>query len=111
MWVGLLGPLAVRDGPRSLEVPAAKQRVVLAALALRAGHVVSFDALAHAMWGEAPPPGARVTVRNYVLRLRQVLGPAGSQIVTRDPGYVLEAGAADVDVLAFGRLYRDGGAA
>jgi DNA-binding SARP family transcriptional activator/tetratricopeptide (TPR) repeat protein len=111
MWVGLLGPLLVRGGAGQIEVPAAKQRAVLAALALRAGQVVSFDALAEAVWDDAPPPGARVTVRNYVLRLRQLLGPAGGRIVTRDPGYVLDTGAADVDVLAFGRMYRDGGAA
>ncbi len=111
MWLGLLGPLVVGGAAGPLEVPAAKQRAVLAALALRAGQVVSFDALAGAVWDDAPPPGARVTVRNYVLRLRQLLGPAGGRIVTRDPGYVLEMSAADVDVLAFGRLYRDGGAA
>jgi len=45
------------------------------------------------------------------LRLRRVVSPAGGQIVTRDPGYVLETSGADVDVLAFGRLFRDGGAA
>jgi len=66
MWVGLLGPLVLNGGAGPLQVPAAKQRAVLAALALRAGHVVSLDALAEAVWGAAPPPGARVTVRNYV---------------------------------------------
>jgi DNA-binding SARP family transcriptional activator/tetratricopeptide (TPR) repeat protein len=111
MWVGLLGPLAVRGADGPLEIAAPKQRAVLAALALQAGQVVSFDALAEAVWDVEPPPSARVTVRNYVLRLRQLLGPDGGRIVTCDPGYVLEADPANVDVLTFVRLCRDGGAA
>jgi DNA-binding SARP family transcriptional activator len=47
-----------------------KQRVVLAALLLRANRILSVDDLAEARWGAAPPPTARVTVQNYVKRLR-----------------------------------------
>ncbi len=84
MWLGLLGPLSVRDGDRSLIVTAAKQRVLLALLAVHANHVVSFDEIADTMWNGAPAPGAHATVRNYVLRLRKVLGPdLGARIVTR----------------------------
>ena len=91
MWLGVLGPLVAHDEAGDVRpVSAAKQRVVLTALAVRAGQVVSFDALAEAVWDGAPPPKDRVTIRNYVGRLRRVLGPeTGSRIVTKDPGYEL----------------------
>ena len=111
MWVGLLGPLVVRrGGGEPLAVGAAKQRIVLAALALRAGRVVPFGELAEVVWDESPPAGARVTLRNYVWRLRLLLGPAGSQIVTREGGYLLDAASGQVDVLKFSALCREGGA-
>ena len=56
-------------------MPAPKQRVILAALALRAGQVASYDELAEIVWDGVPPSGARVAIRNYVKRLRQILGP------------------------------------
>ena len=108
---GLLGPLYVRCGGVTLPVTAASQRVVLAALALRTGHVVSFEELSAALWDDAPPPGARVAVRNQVSRLRHRLGSTGEHLVTRDPGYFLDAAEGDVDLLAFVRLCREGGAA
>ncbi len=111
-WVGVLGPLLVRDGGEPVPVPAPKQRVILAALALRAGQVASYDELAEIVWDGAPPAGARVAIRNYVKRLRQILGPvAGRRIVTRDPGYALEAEPDEVDALRFTALCSQGGEA
>ncbi len=93
-------------------MPAPKQRVILAALALRAGQVASYDELAEIVWDGVPPAGARVAIRNYVKRLRQILGPdAGRRIVTRDPGYALEAGPDEVDALRFTALCSQGGEA
>jgi DNA-binding SARP family transcriptional activator/tetratricopeptide (TPR) repeat protein len=112
MWLALLGSLQIRAGEAELTVPAAKQRVLLATLLLRANHVVSFDELAETIWDGEPAPGANTTVRNYVRRLRQVLGPAaGARVVTRDPGYLIEVSADELDLLRFDRLYRDGGSA
>lgn len=52
--VRVLGPLEVlRDGC-DVTPAAAKQRVVLAALALAAGRPVSVERLADDVWGEAP---------------------------------------------------------
>ena len=45
MDFGLLGPLLIRDGTRHISVSAPRQRVLLAALLLSAGRVVSLDAL------------------------------------------------------------------
>ena len=53
-----------------------------------------------------------MAIRNYVKRLRQVLGPvAGRRIVTRDPGYALEAEPDEVDALRFTALCGKGGEA
>ncbi len=95
-----------------MPVPAPKQRVILATLALRAGQVASYDELAEIVWDGEPPAGARVAIRNYVKRLRQILGPvAGRRIVTQDPGYALEAEPDEVDALRFTALCSKGGEA
>ena len=53
-----------------------------------------------------------MAIRNYVKRLRQILGPvAGSRIVTRDPGYALEASPDEVHALRFTALCSQGGEA
>src|SRR6202049_2488495 len=70
----LLGPLMVRSDGVAVPVTRGKQRAVLAALLLKAGRVVSLDELAEILWGPGPPPSARVTVQNYVMRLRKALG-------------------------------------
>jgi DNA-binding SARP family transcriptional activator/uncharacterized protein HemY len=112
MWFGVLGPLLVRDGDTVIAVPARRQRVLLAALLMRAGTVVPADALAEVIWDEAPPSGAVATLRSHVMRLRRLLGPvAGARVVTRYPGYLIEASDAELDVLRFRGLYREGGAA
>jgi DNA-binding SARP family transcriptional activator/Tfp pilus assembly protein PilF len=112
MWFGLLGPVLVRDGESVIEIRAARQRVLLAALLLQAGAVVPADALAEVMWDGAPPAGAETTLRSHVMRLRRALGPsAGPRVVTRYPGYLITASDREVDLLRFRRLYRAGGAA
>ncbi|MFE0464988.1 tetratricopeptide repeat protein [Kitasatospora sp. NPDC058965] len=102
MEFGLLGPVHVHDGQRTLAVPAAKQRVILAALLLRPGAIVTVDELIDAVWDGAPPQGALITLRNHVMRLRRTLGAeAGARIRTRAPGYVIEVrpGELDLDLL------------
>jgi DNA-binding SARP family transcriptional activator/tetratricopeptide (TPR) repeat protein len=111
MWLAVLGPLVVRPAGTEVTIAAAKQRVVLAALAVRANQVVSFDELAETVWDGSPPPTARVTLRNYVKCLRRLLAPADARIVTRDPGYQLRLDAGELDLLQFGELARDGAAA
>jgi DNA-binding SARP family transcriptional activator/Tfp pilus assembly protein PilF len=111
MWLAVLGPLVVRPTGTEVTIAAGKQRVVLAALAVRANQVVSFDELAETVWDGSPPPTARVTLRNYVKCLRRLLAPADARIVTRDPGYQLRLDAGELDLLQFGELARDGAAA
>jgi DNA-binding SARP family transcriptional activator/Tfp pilus assembly protein PilF len=112
MWFGILGPLLVRDGDTVVEVPAARQRVLLAALLIRAGRTIPADVLAEMVWDGAPPAGAATTLRSHVMRLRRVLGPGpGARVVTKYPGYVLQAGEQEVDLLRFTFLCGEGGAA
>lgn len=112
MWLGMLGPLCVQSGDRAFPVQAGRQRSLLAALAVHAGDMVSFDTLAETVWNGSPPGSARATIRNYVKRLRHAVGAdVGARIITRFPGYLLDASAEEVDVLAFGKLCRSGGAA
>lgn len=68
MEFGVLGPLQVNGGDVALP---AKQRVLLAALLLRANRVVPLEALVDALWGDAPPYTARTTLQGYVKQLRQ----------------------------------------
>jgi DNA-binding SARP family transcriptional activator len=105
MWLGVLGRLSVRDDDAEIRISAPKQRVVLAALLRRANQVVSLDELAEVLWDSTPPPTARVTLRNHVKCLRQVVGPAVSaRIVTLPPGYLIEVREPELDLLRFTSL-------
>jgi DNA-binding SARP family transcriptional activator len=98
----LLGPLMVRSGAAEVPVPRGKQRAVLAALLLSAGRVVSLSDLGEVVWGDRPPPSARVSVQNHVMRLRRSLADAGSRIRTQPPGYLICVEADELDVTRFG---------
>lgn len=88
---GLLGPLLVADvHGTAIHIPQAKQRIVLAALLLRANATVSADRLADALWEHEPPPNAPAVIRTYVARLRKTLGRAGTRLVSRSAGYAIE---------------------
>ena len=80
MELRILGPLEIRVGPEAVPLGGGKQRIVLAALLLRAGEVVSVEQLVDELWGESPPASAAHTRRGLcVSRLRQLLnghGPA-----------------------------------
>jgi DNA-binding SARP family transcriptional activator len=109
MLIGLLGPLIVSSQGVELRVPAGRQRSLLAALAARADDVIAIDVLADLVWDGSPPRSWRVTIRNYVRRLREVLGhDVGSLILTRSPGYLFRAGSEEVDMLRFAALCKQG---
>ena len=107
--VSLLGPLQVDGSPGGAVIGAAKERSLLAALALHPGAAVSTDALIAALWGEDPPAAARKTLQTYVWNLRQSLG--SEMIATEPAGYSLRLAPADVDVGRFRTLVREGEAA
>jgi DNA-binding SARP family transcriptional activator len=107
--VALLGSLEVYVGQALVELPdrAEQLRMLLAALALRAGTVVAAETLAEVVGGEKGCEAS--TLRSHVSRLRAALGAPGPELVVhRAPGYLLQAGDDEVDVRLFRRLCRDG---
>ncbi|ONI92246.1 transcriptional regulator, SARP family protein [Saccharothrix sp. ALI-22-I] len=89
-----------------VDVGPARQRCVLAVLAVDAGRVVSVDRLVERVWGDEPPLRARQTLLSYVSRLRQALVAADAGDVVRRPGgYALEIDPSAVDLHVFRDLY------
>lgn len=101
----LLGPMEVRCDGAVLPIAAGKQRAVLAALLLSAGRVVGPEELAEALWGAWPPSSAKVTVQNYMVRLRKALGATErSRISTVPGGYMIRVADHELDVSRFEAL-------
>lgn len=96
---GVLGPLRVRVGGEDVSVTAPRQRVVLGVLLVSAGRPVSAESLIDRLWGETPPATARVTVQNYVKRLRSSLGP--DCIETTAEGYRMSLTVEELDLFRF----------
>ena len=96
----VLGPLAVERDGTELRLGGVKQRSVLAILLLSASEVVSSERLIDALWGEAPPEDAPTALHAHVSRLRR----AGAPILTRAPGYVVEAADGQLDLHRFEAL-------
>ncbi len=97
--IALLGPLAVNGDTVGLSP---RDRVVLSALALQPGDVVSAASLADTLWRGSPPQSWKKVVQGCVLRLRQVLG--AEAIETVQDGYRLTTAADDIDTQRFQRL-------
>ncbi len=117
MEIRVLGPLEVALDGGTVALPGRKVRVLLAALVVHRGEVVSTDRLYDVLWGPQPPASAVNTLQTYVAQLRKALEPerrAGEPsqlLVTREPGYLLALDADDVDATRFERLCRAGHAA
>ncbi|MFJ5999578.1 BTAD domain-containing putative transcriptional regulator [Streptomyces sp. NPDC092370] len=106
MRFGLLGPPAliydVRGGGRgeARVVASPKSRVLLAALLLDAGRVVSVDVLKDALWGGAPPVSAQASLHNHIARVRRLLDDP-ERLRTVPSGYVLRLEEGELDVHVF----------
>jgi predicted ATPase/DNA-binding SARP family transcriptional activator len=110
MELRILGPLEVigADGP--VELRSAKQRALLAALALDTNEVVTADVIVDRLWAE-PPTSAAKLLQVYVSQLRAALGVDGERIVTQSPGYRLVLERDELDSERFERLVEEGRAA
>ena len=99
----MLGSLEVRTDDGVLaDVPGARLRGLLVALALEPGHVIPKATLVDWIWGERPPPGAANALQRLVSRLRKAL-PEG--LVEGQPdGYRLTVEPDAVDAVRFERL-------
>src|SRR5690349_23435767 len=108
MEIRLLGLVEATLDDRPIALGGAKQRALLAVLALHAGEPVTVDRLIEALWGEEPPASALKLVQLYVSQLRRVLAGADAEILTRGRGYELRMPADSVDAVRFERLVDDG---
>jgi DNA-binding SARP family transcriptional activator len=99
--VGLLGPVICTIHGDPVPIPGAKQRAVLATLALSSGRVVSVGSIVEALWSDRSPPGAEHSVQQHVSTIRKALRrrdeALGAVLVTQPPGYRLEGAAVDVE--------------
>jgi DNA-binding SARP family transcriptional activator len=86
-----LGPLEVRDDGWAAGDPAAQAAADPRVLLLRAGEVVSKEALIDALWGDDPVVTADKTLQMHVSHLRRAFGPEGrNMIATREGGYRID---------------------
>jgi predicted ATPase/DNA-binding SARP family transcriptional activator len=102
--IGILGPFEVRTDDGALaDVPGARLRALLVALALEPGRVVSKAALIDWIWGEQPPADTANALQRLVSRLRKAL-PEG--LIEGQPGgsYRLTVEPDAVDAVRFERL-------
>ncbi|MFC8720618.1 BTAD domain-containing putative transcriptional regulator, partial [Kitasatospora sp. NPDC057198] len=112
----ILGPMEIEGSARP-GVPhtpqAAKLRVLLGTLLVRANQVVSVDSLVTELWQDEPPRTATSTVHVYVSQLRKLLDvvdpPHGREALrTQPPGYRLSLAPDLLDVSVFEELHRLG---
>lgn len=103
--IALLGEVAVRVHGEAVDPGPARQRCVLAALAVEPGRLVPVDRLVQRVWGTETPRRGRATLHSYLSRLRRTLTAAAGTvaIVHRSGGYtlVLDPERAAVDVAEF----------
>ncbi|MEV0172621.1 BTAD domain-containing putative transcriptional regulator [Streptomyces sp. NPDC050803] len=105
---GLLGPTVLYgpDGADAAEgvgirpIGSPKVRVLLAALLLESGRVVSVDSLKDALWGGAPPTSAQASLHNHVTRLRRLLDDP-ERLRAVSPGYQLRVDEGELDLHVF----------
>ena len=99
----MLGPLEVRADDGSLaDVPGARLRGLLIALALKPDRMVPKASLVDWIWGEDPPADAANALQRLVSRLRKAL-PDG--VIEGQPdGYLLRVEPDEVDAVRFERL-------
>ena len=107
--VRILGPLEVRVDGRLVQLSGAKQRALLALLAVGSGEV-PVERIVDELWGDAPPASAAQSVQMHVSRLRRVLAGSvnGNVIVTGPSGYGLADDATRIDARRFEELLGQG---
>ena len=106
MQVRLFGELEAEQASVPVPVRGAKQRALLALLALRPGQPVSADRLIDVLWGDGQAANPANALQAQIGQLRRTLGPAA--VVTTEVGYALDAGPDDVDIVRFEHLVAQG---
>ncbi|WP_087929265.1 AfsR/SARP family transcriptional regulator [Streptomyces albireticuli] len=103
----ILGPLRIADGPEVVVLPPSKPTVLLAALLLRPGTVVSVGFLRRAIWGDEEPSSAKAALHACVLRLRKTFAKYGlsDAVIESVPGgYRIAVEPGSLDLVHFREL-------
>ena len=106
MEVRLFGELEAVASGVPVPVRGAKQRALLALLALQRGQPVSADRLIDVLWADDQAANPANALQAQIGQLRRTLGPAA--ILTTEAGYALTAGPDEVDVVRFEQLVAKG---
>ncbi|MGD0747533.1 MAG: BTAD domain-containing putative transcriptional regulator [Acidimicrobiales bacterium] len=106
MEVKLFGEFEVVREDVAIPVRGAKQRALLALLALNRGNPVSADRLIDQLWGDGQTANPANALQAQIGQLRRTLGT--SAIVTSESGYALDISAADLDAARFEDLVAEG---
>lgn len=116
--IRVLGPFRVHLLEKQVTPTAAKQRQILALLALNAGRVVAVPTLLEEIWGDDPPISSLATLQTYISQMRNRFAtalPRGHDtqevISTYHGGYMLRGDWFQTDVAEFERVARMGRAA
>jgi len=102
----LFGEFEVVRGGVAIPIRGAKQRALLALLALNRGNPVSADRLIDQLWGDGQTAKPANALQAQIVQLRRTLG--ASAIVTSESGYALDVSAADLDAARFEDLVAEG---
>lgn len=106
----VLVPVGITVAGRSLPLPAAKMRYLVAILALSHGRTVSVDRLIEVLWNDDPPVSAQKNLHQYIHRLRRLLADhqLADRLVYQPPGYLLRLYPDELDLDCFSTLYAAG---
>lgn len=115
MTMGVLGPLMMARGDRSLVPGRRKPRQLLAFLLINANQAVRAADCVVELWDSRPPKSAASTLQTYVLHVRGALGEAsaggrGATLLGLNRCYQLAVNPLDIDCFRFEDLTRHGGA-
>ena len=102
----LFGEFEVVKGGVAIPIRGAKQRALLALLALNRGSPVSADRLIDQLWGDGQTAKPANALQAQIVQLRRTLG--ASSIVTSESGYALDVSAGDLDAARFEELVAEG---
>jgi DNA-binding SARP family transcriptional activator len=107
----VLGPVDAHAAGRPVDLGPAKQRLIVAILALEANRAVPAERLVELSWPNGAPPSARNAVQVRISRLRSLLASAdagryGVKLLTQDGAYLLRVEPARVDAHRFSALVR-----
>jgi predicted ATPase/DNA-binding SARP family transcriptional activator len=106
MQVRLFGELEALAAGVPVPVRGARQRALLALLALQRGQPVSADRLIDTLWGDTQAANPANALQAQIGQLRRTLG--AEAVVTSDAGYALDVRPDQVDVVRFEQLVAKG---